>query len=232
MFFRPASTINQNSIKLLDKNAVVTALFGSNPQVFQNELVEIWLGRSGVGMDFSDYRKLTDTYVVKVSKQDRAYTFSTREAKDRLSTGAFGESSKLFGDILAGTTVITLQDIPTGFPTSGMVKIDQEFISYAGISGNNLTGCVRGLEGSTAVAHSLGDDVYVAQVITGNPITILLQLLLSSGGGSIYDVLPDGSGIDQSLVDIAEMEQVRADYFVGWNFTLRLFNIESLLNLS
>ena len=30
------------------------------------------------------------------------------------------------------------------WPTSGVVKIGTEYISYTGISGNNLTGCVRG----------------------------------------------------------------------------------------
>lgn len=226
--FRPASTISQNAIKLLDKNAVITALFGSNPQIFQGEKVEVWLGRSGVGLDFSDYMKLTDTYITKVSKQDRAYTFTTREAKDRLSTGAFSESSKLAVDIVAITTVITLQNIPSGFPTSGFVKINSEFISFSGVSGNNLTGCIRGEEGSTPDAHDLGDDVYIAQIITGNPIEILLQLLISSGGGGIYDVLQDGAGIDQSLIDIDQMEQAQSDYFEDWVFTLRLFQVDSL----
>jgi hypothetical protein len=41
----------------------------------------------------------------------------------------------------------------TGFPTFGIVTIDTEQISYTGISSLNLTGCVRGVNGSTAATH-------------------------------------------------------------------------------
>ena len=40
------------------------------------------------------------------------------------------------------------------FPTAGgFVTIDQELIKYTGISSNNLTGCTRGVGGSTNAAH-------------------------------------------------------------------------------
>jgi len=68
--FRATTAINSNSFKLLDVNEIVTSLFGSNPQIFQGELCEIWLGRVNVGMDFSEYFKVVDTYISKVSKQD------------------------------------------------------------------------------------------------------------------------------------------------------------------
>lgn len=224
--FRAATSINTNSVRLLDKQNKVSELFGSNPQIFQNELLEIWLGRSNEDMDFSDYLKLTDTYVYKVSKQDNAYTFSTREAKDRLSTGAFNDQAKLAVDILAATTTITLQDT-TGLATSGLFKLNEEFISYTGIAGNNLTGCVRGEQGSTPADHEAGDDIYIAEVVQDNPITLLLQCLISSGGGGVYDVLPDGAGIDQTLIDIDEFEQIRDDLFPTEQIKLIFFKIES-----
>ncbi len=225
--FRATTTINTNTFKLIDKKNAVTTLFGTNPQIFQGELVEIWLGRVGVNMDFSDYYKVTDTFVTKVSKQDSSYTFATREAKDRLSTGAFSIQQKLAVDILSGTTVITLQDT-TNLPLSGLIKIDDEFISYTGIAGNNLTGCLRGEEGSTPDGHDLGTTIYLCEVVQANPITLLLQLLISSGGGGVYDVLPDGASIDQNLIDVAQFEQVRTEFFSSLTFKFILYNIESL----
>jgi len=47
----------------------------------------------------------------------------------------------------------------TGFPTSGRVQIGTELISYSGVSGNNLTGIVRAVNGSTRAAHSNGATV-------------------------------------------------------------------------
>ena len=41
-----------------------------------------------------------------------------------------------------------------GFPTSGTVTIGTEQITYTGISSLNLTGCVRGVNGTTAATHA------------------------------------------------------------------------------
>ena len=108
--FNATTSVNSNSVSILDVGSVVTQKFATNPQIFQGELCEIWLGRSFVDMDFSDYLKIPDTYISKVSKQDNSYNFSTKEAKDRLTTGAFNTQAKLGASILPATTVITVQD--------------------------------------------------------------------------------------------------------------------------
>ena len=43
--------------------------------------------------------------------------------------------------------------------TGGTIKINNEVITYTGISSLNLTGCTRGVNGSTAATHSGGDAV-------------------------------------------------------------------------
>ena len=64
-------------------------------------------------------------------------------------------------DDTAGTggsgTSITLAST-TGFPTSGTIKVGAEFISYTGISSNDLTGITR-QAGGTRSAHSSGAAV-------------------------------------------------------------------------
>lgn len=47
----------------------------------------------------------------------------------------------------------------TGFPTAGYVTIDNEVISYTGVSGGNLTGCGRGADGTSAATHTTGAAV-------------------------------------------------------------------------
>jgi len=79
-------------------------------------------------------------------------------------SGASGTVSTLNGALLddtAGTggvgTSITLTST-TGFPTSGSIKVGAEFISYTGISTNDLTGITRA-SGGTRSAHSNGAGV-------------------------------------------------------------------------
>ncbi len=47
----------------------------------------------------------------------------------------------------------------TGFPTTGSITINAEQITYTGISSLNLTGVVRGVNGTTAAIHADGDTV-------------------------------------------------------------------------
>jgi hypothetical protein len=224
--YRPSVAISQNSFRIIDRNEAVTALFNGNLELFQGELCEIWLGRVGIGMDFADYLKLSDTYIAKVSRADGSYSFSTREAKDRLNTDVFSEQNKLGASILPATTAITLQSPPAN--TSGLVKINNEFISYTGVSGNQITGCIRGEEGSVPSSHELGDDVFFCEVVSGNPIDLLLRLLISPAGGGPYSTLMDGANIDQNLIDIADFETIRDEYFVGQTYSFILYQIDNL----
>ena len=47
----------------------------------------------------------------------------------------------------------------SGFPDTGVIKINSEIIRYASLSGNNLVGLERGFDGTTEAAHSNGDAV-------------------------------------------------------------------------
>jgi hypothetical protein len=80
--------------------------------------------------------------------------------------GASGVVSTLNGALLDdnnGTggsgTSITLSGV-TGFPTSGTIKVGSEFISYTGISSNDLTGITRDVAG-TRSAHADGSSTEV-----------------------------------------------------------------------
>ena len=61
-------------------------------------------------------------------------------------------------DISAADDVVPV-NTTNGFPSSGNLKINQEVLSYSGISGNIFTGIVRGLNNTTAAAHSQDEIV-------------------------------------------------------------------------
>ena len=69
----------------------------------------------------------------------------------------------LNGAIGATDTTITL-DSTVGLPSTGFVKIDNEYINYGYISGNTLNNCFRGQNNSTAASHADASAVYWAQL--------------------------------------------------------------------
>ena len=69
----------------------------------------------------------------------------------------------LNGEIDATTESIVLNS-SSGFPASGRIKIDSEEITYAAISSNTLTGCVRGANNTTAASHSNSANVGCATI--------------------------------------------------------------------
>ena len=83
------------------------------------------------------------------------YTFY-RSPADGTSSGV---STTLSAGINAAVTTIGVASV-TGLPTAGgIIIIGTEQITYSGISSLNLTGCVRGVNGSTAATHSTSDAV-------------------------------------------------------------------------
>jgi len=83
------------------------------------------------------------------------YTFF-RSPADGTSSGI---STTLSAGINTSVTTIGVASV-TGLPTAGgIIIIGTEQITYSGISSLNLTGCVRGVNGSTAATHTTGDAV-------------------------------------------------------------------------
>ena len=83
------------------------------------------------------------------------YTFY-RSPADGTSSGI---STTLSAGINASVTTIGVASV-TGMPTTGgIITINSEQITYSGISSLDLTGCVRGVNGSTAATHTSGDTV-------------------------------------------------------------------------
>ena len=76
-------------------------------------------------------------------------------------------ANTLGADLAIGDTSMTLSSA-TGFPDTGIVKVNSEIIRYASISGNNLLGLERGYDGTTEAAHSSTDAVTCATLIVSD----------------------------------------------------------------
>ncbi len=180
-------------------------------------------------MDFADYYQLPTTFVQKLDHSDNSYSFTTSEQTERMARPVFAFTSALGADIVPATTIWTMRDDLSLFPTSGFLKVDSEFVSYSGVDlvNNQLTGVVRGELTSIPAIHTVNTDCTFVQTITDNPLNIILKLLISGGGGGTYDTLSDGLAIDQNLIDIAGIESLRDDIFSGIEFTLAIFSVDS-----
>lgn len=87
----------------------------------------------------------------------------------RATTAAGGvtfdaSANTLSADINDTQTTISLTSA-TGFPSSGLIQIGSEQMRYTGVSGNDLTGVTRGVNSTTAAAHSSGAAVNCATLI-------------------------------------------------------------------
>lgn len=78
----------------------------------------------------------------------------------RLDGQTAASITTLDGSISDTDTTITVTSTQ-GMPAAGFVKIDNETINYTAISGNQLTYCFRGQNGTTAASHSSGASVSI-----------------------------------------------------------------------
>lgn len=79
-----------------------------------------------------------------------------------LASGRLGKVvTKLNEQVDESETTITVNDA-SGMPSTGTIIVEDEEITYAGVSGNDLTGCTRGAAGTGAKAHAGGHEVFLA----------------------------------------------------------------------
>ena len=225
------TSIQSASFTLLDKDGLISSTLGSSPTQMMNVEVVMYVGYITGAFDFADYQEISRTTTKSVSKSSNTYSFNSTEVIDFVNEDIYTTAETLNTDINAVATTIPVQgDIIESFPASGSIKINNEFMQYTGKTLSDLTGVARGDRGTTAEDHDSGDEIQlVADIGPINPITAMLQLMVSPGGGGVYDVLADGLGIDESLIDIAKFESIRTDYFSGDEYELVLYDVGNAL---
>ena len=211
------TTISSFSFDLVDDGAVSLTI-GTSQTSLLGKTVNFYFGFITGSFDWSEYKLISTLVIKEVSKKPGRYLFKCKENTDLLQRSIYSERSQLNGAILAATTVINLLDV-SNLPTSGMGKIEDEFISWGGTSGNSLTGVNRGLLGSTAVGHD--DQVEFLEVtkLEGNPIQL------------IRDVMENEIGIATSKIDTTAFNNLRDnDFSLSGDWVLYAYDIENGLD--
>lgn len=115
-------------------------------------------------------------------RSDFAFTGYSLDIVDIYDTTGLVETATtttLNGAIDAVVTTITLTDA-SSFATRGMAYItdgvtNDEQVSWTGKSGNDLTGCTRGVGGTSAAAHSGGQTIAVSKALA-NGADVLIEV--------------------------------------------------------
>jgi hypothetical protein len=207
----PKTPLQSLLVKLVDDDSEVTGIFADKD--LHEQTVNFYFSPDK-DLDFSKYG-LKAQFRLKELRSGDGNTYEIR----CIETGEL-----LLNRVIIGSTILS-QDIDDTQTTGIFVENSDEFvgtgtkkayvgeerIQFTGIDEDNqLTGVTRGADSTTADDHSAGEafDLYVT--ITGeNYIDIMLQLMVSEGGGGSYDVLDFGLGISESLIDVTAFENIR-----------------------
>ena len=220
--------ITAMSINLVDINNKATELasgaFGE--MIFRR--CKVWVG-FGENSSFAEdfillFRGVIESITIDQGKVK--FNLSSPDQKRRVLLLPKGDT-KLNGAIGPSDTTITLDsadnffvvpDHPAYAPKDddvlSYVKIEDEFIQYTGVSGNQLTGCVRGAFFTTATSHADDTQAETFFKIEGNSMELALKVMLSDGLMTPYI-----SGLEASAVNVIPGDTpANSIYFGGINF--------------
>jgi hypothetical protein len=115
-------------------------------------------------------------------------------------------ATTLNGAISATDTTITLTSA-TGFNSGGgIILIGGEVIEYSAVSSNDLTGCTRGFNGTTAASHVDTTAVTYLTPIATPALRLKAISIASDGGGAGVLILVSGDGVTYLNLDIPSGE--------------------------
>ena len=122
----------------------------------------------GVARKMVFWRSITDGEDrIAVGTNNHLYIIQDSSLYDITPVRDTSAQAGVLGEALDNSeTTITLVSV-SGFPTAGAFKVDDEIITYTGISGADLTGCTRGTNSTSAATHS--DATAIVRVLI-NPI--------------------------------------------------------------
>lgn len=123
-----------------------------------------------------------------------------------------GVQTTLASPALSTDVILTLTST-TFFPATGAITVDNnEVVFYTGVSGNTLTGCVRGADGTTALAHSTG-------AVVGLTIVAAHHNLLKDEIEAIETAL--GAGYTKTLENLSDVSITSplSGQLLSWNGT-------------
>jgi len=201
-----AESITSLRLALVDtaSNQILTLL--SNNE-FLGRKVRILLSPDAADTTYpDDYITIFRGIVDDISLPPGAVVFNISHPDQKKRQSIFTSSEIEAGEAIdISETTITLNDTsdlidritgPDGTKDddySTYIKVNDEVIQYTGISGNDLTGCVRGSLGTTAATHDLEDSVKSFYRLNGNAVELALKVMLSGWGGPFVEDVDVGN---------------------------------------
>ena len=122
-----------------------------------NQLPEFVLDESPKTIDFLKQYYISQEY--QGGPVDISDNLDQYLRVDNLKPEVIVDSVLLTNDVTSSDTIIQVSSTK-GFPSQyGLLKIDEEIITYTGITTNSFTGCIRGFSGISEFNQESTDDL-------------------------------------------------------------------------
>jgi len=164
---RAQFTPNQTFTAVLNNKTIPSAKLSNNPIYFTENSSVVKVFQPNHGMHVTQSRVKLENIISDTSNAKLAASISTTNQSIQILdvTGASFNASTIEG-------WSKINNLPVSGTNPGYIKIEDEIISYTGITNNTLTNCTRGDLSTTARAHSTGAIVQCFQ-LNGIPLSQL-----------------------------------------------------------
>jgi hypothetical protein len=165
-FLVPGSQLDgYGNVEFVDV-ATETQILTAKRNVFNDSLISVVVPSPGMVQASKAYYVRMITYGGTITSSQ---TFTIIPAPKFLQAATTTLSSGI------NASVVTIPAVTTSFEAASNFFIDNEQISYTGTTGTTFTGCVRGINGTTAAAHSMSASIatktFISQSNNTNGIT-------------------------------------------------------------
>ena len=147
--------------------------------IISNQLPEYVLDESPKTADFLKQYYISQEY--QGGPVDVVENLDQYLKVDNLTPEVIVGSTTLSGDITTSSDIISVSSTK-GFPNQyGLLKIDDEVITYTGLTTNTFTGCVRGFSGITSYHQNLNEEelVFSTSTAASHSTSVTVQNLSS-----------------------------------------------------
>ncbi len=187
------SSVSSVTVRLIDKNGEVSKIITPGLELVDilGTRADLWIGFRGTAYP-DDYTKIFSGLISDIVSGAGWVELTVNHPDEKKRSRLFEKyETTLNGAIDSSTTTVVLEGVVGLIQPSddlrSFVKVDDEFIEYTGLSGNTLTGVIRGSlssEDPRAVAAAHDDDAAVESfyLLEGGAIALALKLMLSTSG--------------------------------------------------
>jgi len=133
----------------------------------------------------------TTMYDERISVDTKILLIPFSDAAEQ-DTAPYGEFQDLSYTTLSGNINSSVTTVPvvstSGFRSAGVIRINNEIISYTGKTSTSFTGCTRGDFGTSNASHNSGDFVHGSQAqASGGSVAVKLNTTNLSNGISLVE---------------------------------------------